>query len=331
MNIFEECDLGNLKLKSRIIRTGIWQRETVDGGFLTPEVFNRYDKIAKSGVGAIVSEMFVLDSRDRFYDYSTHTNYKGFIKDYKEITDICHSYNVPILGQLAFFFYNDGLNQKVEPNDISLEGIRRLQAEVIMFAKKLSFAGFDGIQLNLGNNFYLSRFINPYFNNRKDNYGGNTYNRTRIVLEIIKILKNNYDLHINCKINPNDVRKGGMTQEESIKIAKLLEEAGADSIQITARTISHANKEGLHPFMDYANKLVKEVDIPVILGGSLRDSKTIDTILNTTNIDFVSLSKPFTAQPDFLAEWKENGEGVCICQSCNNCYGKKTSTCFKYK
>lgn len=330
-DMFDECELGNLKLKSRIIRTGIWERETENGGFLKNSVFERYNKIAKSGVGAIISEMFVLDSRDRFYEYSTHTNYKGFIKDYKEITDLVHSYNVPILGQLAFFFYNEGLNQKVEPNDISIEGIRRLQTDVIMFAKKLSFAGFDGIQLNLGNNFYFSRFTNPYFNNRKDNYGGNTYNRMRIVLEIIKILKENYDLHISCKINPVDVRKGGMTEDESIEMCKLLDEYGVDSIQVTARTISYANRiKGSHPFIDYTKRLIDVVNTPVILGGTLRDYETINTILNSSDVGFVSMSKPFTAQGDFLKEWKENGAGVSICQNCNNCYGKKESKCFKY-
>lgn len=330
-DLFDECELGDFKLKSRVIRTGIWETQKESVGLLANDVFQKYEDIAKSGVGAIVSEMLILDSRDRFNDFSVNINHKSFIKDYKDITNIAHKYNVPILGQLAFFYYNDGLDQKVEANDISLEGIRRLQAEVIMAAKKLSFAGFDGIQLNLGNNFYFARFMNPYFNQRKDDYGGNTFNRVRIILEIIKFIKDNYELHVSCKINPIDVRKGGITLEESIEICKLLEKYGADSIQITARTISYVDvKKGNHPFIDFTDKLCNEIDIPIILGGTLRDSKTINEILNTTNVELVSMSKPFVAQADFLSGWKENGEGFSICQSCNNCYSKKTSTCFKY-
>lgn len=329
-DLFDKCQFGNFELNSRVLRTGIWETQKEEGGFLSNEVFQKYEDIAKSGVGAIISEMLILDSRDRFNDYSVNINHKNFIKDYREINEIAHKYNVPVLGQLAFFFYNDGLNQKVEANDISLEGIRRLQAEIIMAVKKLSFAGFDGVQFNLGNNFYLARFINPYFNQRKDNYGGNTFNRLRIILEIIKIIKDNYDLHINCKINPIDVRKGGMTPEESLEICKLLEEYGADSIQITARTISYVGDKESHPFIDFASKLSDELNIPVVLGGTLRDSETINDILNKTNVDFVSMSKPFVAQADFLSEWKLNGGGTAICQSCNNCYSKKTSTCFKY-
>lgn len=331
-DIFDPCNLGNFKLKSRVIRTGIWETQKEEGGFLNQAVYDRYEQIAKSGVGAIISEMMILDTRDRFYDYSVNINNKRFVRDYSELTELVHKYNVPILGQLSFFFYNDGLDQKIEVNDLTLDGIKRLQTEIILAAKKLSFAGFDGIQLNLGNNFYLSRFINPYFNNRDDKYGGNTLNRVRMVLEIIQFIKKNFDLHVNCKVNPKDVRKGGMTEKETIEICKLLEKYGADSIQVTARTISFANgKECSHPFLDFANELISEINIPVILGGTLRDMETMNTILNKTDVELLSMSKPFVAQKDFLKEWKENKEGTSICYSCNNCYSKKTSTCFKYE
>lgn len=330
-DIFDEVQLGDLNLKSRIVRTGTWETETAEGGFLTSDVFDRYEKIASCGTGLIVSEIFALDYKDRFFPYSSSLNYRGFIKDYKMVTDIVHNYDVPILGQLAFFYYDDGENQKVEANDITSEGIRKLQAEVIMAAKKFSFAGFDGIQINMGNNFYLARFMNPYFNQRTDKYGGNTENRVRISSEIIKVIKKTMDMHVSCRINPWDVRKGGMTADESISIARELEKAGADSIQLTARTISQIYDKGeKHPFLVYVDDLIDAVDVPVILGGSLREMSKINDVLNNSKVEFVSMSKPFVAQADFLADWKANGKGVAICQSCNNCYSKKTSTCFKY-
>ena len=329
-DIFDKCEFAEFNLNSRIIRTGVWERQS-EGGFLTPEVFDRYENMVKSGVGLILSEIFAFDPKDRFYEYSTNTNYRGFIKDYKQITDICHNYDVPILGQLAFFYYDDGDNQKAEPNDLTIEGIRKLQAEVITVAKKFSFAGFDGIQINMGNNFYLSRFINPYFNQRDDKYGGNTLNRLRIVLEIIQLIKKTIGFHVSCRINIEDVRKGGMTQEESKKIAELLAKHGADSIQITGRTISMKyDAEEKHVFLDYADELSQKVDIPIILAGNLRDMKSMNEILNSSNVEFMSLSKPFVAQADFLADWKEKGYGSSICKGCNNCYSKKESRCFQF-
>ena len=38
-DIFDEVKLGDLKLKSRIVRTGTWETETEEGGFLTPIKF----------------------------------------------------------------------------------------------------------------------------------------------------------------------------------------------------------------------------------------------------------------------------------------------------
>ena len=330
-DIFDECHLGDLDLKSRIVRTGTWETETEDGGFLTSAIYERYEKMASSGVGTIVSEIFALDPKDRFYPYCTNMNYKGFIKDYKMVTDIAHNYGVPVLGQLAFFYYDDGDNQKAEANDLTFDGIRKLQAEVIMAAKKFSFAGFDGIQINMGNNFYLARFMNPYFNQREDQYGGNTENRVRISSEIIKVIKNTMDMHVSCRINPWDVRKGGITADESIAIACELEKAGADSIQLTARTISQVYDKGeKHPFLVYVDDLIDAVDIPVVLGGSLREMDKINDVLNNSKVEFISMSKPFVAQSDFLADWRSGIERVAICQSCNNCYSKKKSTCFKY-
>ena len=65
-DIFDECKFGDFNLNGRIIRTGTWETETAEGGFLTPAIYERYEKIASSGVGAIVSEIFALDHKDRF-------------------------------------------------------------------------------------------------------------------------------------------------------------------------------------------------------------------------------------------------------------------------
>ena len=326
--IFDKCKFGNFDIQSRIIRSGMWESQKSENGILDQAVFNRYENIAKSGVGLINSEFFCIDSRDRFAKYSSNVNYKGFVKDYNEITNIAHKYNVPILGQLAIFWYNDGLNQKVTPNDISFEGIRRFQTDVILAAKKFEFAGFDGIQINMGNNFYLSNFINPYFNQREDKYGGNTFNRMRIVLEIVRVIKKNYDIHVNVKLNANDGRKGGIGFDESMEMCKLLEEYGADSIQLTSRSNTFPTSDGSNPFIDYADKLSGDTNIPIILGGRFNDKDNIENVLNTTNIEYISMSKPFVAEPDFLVNWKAGTSSETKCINCKNCYSKKVSTCF---
>jgi 2,4-dienoyl-CoA reductase-like NADH-dependent reductase (Old Yellow Enzyme family) len=115
----------------------------------------------------------------------------------------------------------------MEVNDLTIEDIRTIQADYIMAAKKIAFAGFDGIELCIGNNFYLSRVMNPFENTRSDEYGGSTSNRVRMVSEIIKLIKKTADLHIHCKVNLYQ------DEEDSLEICKILDESGADSLQIT--------------------------------------------------------------------------------------------------
>ena len=56
-NLFDYCEFGDLKLNSRIVRTGLWESEREKSGNLTPEIYNRYENIAASGVGLIITEL----------------------------------------------------------------------------------------------------------------------------------------------------------------------------------------------------------------------------------------------------------------------------------
>ena len=202
---------------------------------------------------------------------------------------------------------------------------------MIIAAQKFDYAGFDGIQIGLGNYYFLSRFINPHFNSRSDRYGGSTLSRLKIVLEIIKVIKETTELHINCRLNAFDGTTNGMTLDETIEVAKILEKYGVDSLQITRprspQFFTRENREK-NPLIEASEKIIKNVDIPVILGGGATTQKQINDILNSTDINYISMQRPFVADPSFLVEWKIEGNGESKCKTCNNCYWKKTSTCF---
>lgn len=331
-DIFDETKLGNLELQSRIIRTGLWESETKNGK-LTPEVYNRYERIAKSGVGMITTELIALYDKNKFNEYAHKIYQLNFIGDFRKLTDMVHSYNVPILAQLEFVEFNRGIDMNIPVNDLTKDDIRKIQTDIIIAAKKLSFAGFDGIQLALGNNFFLSKFINPYYNQRKDAYGKDILGRMRIILETIKVIRDNFNLHINARINAFDGRKGGITCNESIKMCQLLEEYGADSIQVT-RPLSplyFTREEENNVLVDYTMKLKEAISLPVVVGGGFTDMDKINNILNEKDIDFVSMYRPFVAEPEFLVNWKKDKKRVSRCKMCNNCYRVKTSTCYYFK
>lgn len=332
-DMFDYCQFGEFQLNSRIVRTGLWESQREKAGNLTPEIYDRYENLAASGVGLIISELFSLYPKDVFSKYSNTLNYRQFVKEAKDLTDLVHVYDVPIFAQVGFVQFPKYAQQNVRIEDLTIEDIRKIQTDYIIAAKKIAYGGFDGIQIALGNYYFLTRFINPYFNKRQDKYGGNTFNRLRIVLEIIKVIKQNTNLHINCRLNAFDIQKGGMTLEDTIEVAKLLEKHGADSLQITRpRSPQYFSREnyGKKVLASACNDIIDNVDIPVIMGGGMTTQRQINNILNKTKVDFISLQRPFVADPSFLVDWQIEGEGQVKCRTCNNCYWKKTSTCFIY-
>lgn len=330
-DLFDYIDFGDLKLNSRIVRTGLWESQREKSGNFTPEIYNRYENIAASGVGLIITELISLYPKDVFSKYSHTLNYNQFVREAKDLTDLVHVYDVPIFAQLGFVQFNKKTEQNIRIEDVSVEDIRKIQTDYIIAAKKIAYSGFDGIQLALGNYYFLSRFISPYYNKRKDKFGGNTYNRLRIVLQIIKIIKQTTDLHVNCRLNAFDIQKGGMTLDETIEIAKLLEQNGADSLQITRpRSPQYFSRENYEKSLlaNACNDIIDNVDIPVIMGGGVKTQRQINNVLNKTKVDYISMQRPFVADPSFLVDWQLEGDGETICRTCNNCYWKKTSTCF---
>lgn len=329
-DLFDLVEFGNLKLNSRIVRTGLWESQREKTGNLTPEIYNRYENMAASGVGLIITELFSLYPNDVFSKYSNTVNYARFVREARDLTDLVHLYDVPIFAQLGFVQYNKRLEQNVRVENVTIDDIRKIQTDIIVAAQKFDYGGFDGIQLGLGNYYFLSRFINPNFNSRTDKYGGNTKNRLRMVLELIKVIKDTTKLHINCRLNAFDGTTNGMTLEETVDIAKLLEKHGVDSLQITRpRSPQFFTRENIdkNPLIEATERIIDSVNIPVILGGGAYSQNQINFLLNSSNIDFISMQRPFVKDPSFLVDWQIEGNGESRCITCNNCYWKKTSTC----
>lgn len=323
-DVFDNIKFGRFNLQSRIIRTGLWESQNRSLKRLTPEIYDRYERLAKNNVGLIISELISLYSHDRFSDYSSYINSPYFVKEYKTVTDTVHQYDIPIFAQVGFVNCNVNQKQMMGVNDMTHEDIRTIQADYLVAAKKVAFAGFDGIHLNIGNNYFLSRVMDPFENQREDEYGGNTYNRVRMVLEIIKLIKKFTNLHVHCRVNLYK------DFDDSLEICRILSENGADSLQITKFLSPQYFRKGTsneNMLVSFTDAVASNVQIPVVLGGGLSDMDSINKLINSKNIEFLSMQRPFVRSQTFITQWKEDGHGQSECKTCNNCYWKKSSQC----
>ena len=257
------------------------------------------------------------------------------IPQYKQLTDIVHKDNCPILAQLALgaFYNNDGV--EINPDDMTLEDIKKVVDLFISAAERAKKANFDGIQIHAAHFFFLSKFISPLKNHRNDEYGGSTEKRSKILVDILTgIKKLNLGLHISIKINSNDFEEGGNDENECIKICKILEKEGIDSIEISGNGSSrmkikpHVNEAY---FLDCAKKVAEEVNIPIALVGGIRSRKTMQNILDSTKIQIISLSRPLNCDPEFPKKMESGDIEDSRCISCNGCYKSNCHKCVVFK
>ena len=121
----------------------------------------------------------------------------------------------------------------------STDEVRSWEQTIIGMAKRLHDDGFDAFELNFAANNVGQSFLSRARNNRTDEYGPQSIeNRTRFAVEVIRGVKEacGQDFAVQVLINGvecNDKQLGAdslyTTIEENKAIAKILEEAGADT------------------------------------------------------------------------------------------------------
>ena len=333
--LFEEISLNHLTLKNRLVRSATWEGIAADDGSIDERTYRIYEELAAGGVGAIVTGFTSVSDNDFYFDGMMRLSHDELIPQYKKLTDIIHLYKVPVITQLALgaFYRPHGERGflQVDPDDMTREEIELVEKQFAEAARRAAEAGFDGVQIHAAHFFFLSHFISPAVNHRSDTYGGSTENRARIVREILsKIRETTPNLHVSVKINSSDFTQGGLTEEESIEICKLLSADGIDSIEVSGNGTSVGGiRAGVNEayFAPFASWLSDEVKTPVICVGGFRSRSVMEEVLNKSNIALISLSRPLVREPNFPKKLQAGKSEVSKCVSCNGCYSSYMHRC----
>ena len=318
--IFESASLGKLTLENRLIRSATWEGLADAAGHMPGELYQVYEGLAKGGVGAIISGFTSVADDDHYFGGMARLSNDGLIEGHKRLTDICHAKNRRVLVQLALGEYHRNIDID-EMSEADVAAVIRLFVDAARRAEK---ANYDGVQIHAAHNFFLSRFISPAYNHRSDAYGGSAAGRGKIILDILRAVKDAAPgLHVTMKINCSDFMPGGLTPMESLDICRLCTEAGMDSIEVSGNGTSVAGiKAGVNEayFKDFALALADMVSIPIILVGGHRSLESMESVLNEGKIEFLSLSRPLVREPDLPSRWQRGDTAPSKCVSCNMCY-----------
>jgi 2,4-dienoyl-CoA reductase-like NADH-dependent reductase (Old Yellow Enzyme family) len=180
-------------------------------------------------------------------------------------------------------------------------------------------AGFTGVQIHSAHGYLLSEFLSPNANRRSDRYGGELRNRARVLLNVLKTVREAVgpEFPVAVKLNSADFQKGGFAFEESLQVAQWLEEGGIDLIEISGGTYEQPKLvgiEGFEPeepqnvkastrmreayFVDFAIAMRERVRVPLMVTGGFRRRDVIEEAIRSGAADLVGLGRPMCVDTD---------------------------------
>jgi 2,4-dienoyl-CoA reductase-like NADH-dependent reductase (Old Yellow Enzyme family) len=103
-------------------------------------------------------------------------------------------------------------------------------------ARRSAEAGFRAIELHAAHGYLLHQFLSPLSNLRTDEYGGPLENRARLLLRIVKRVRQaiGEDAALFIRFSATDWIDGGWNEAETVTVADWAHTAGADVFDISS-------------------------------------------------------------------------------------------------
>lgn len=218
-----------------------------------------------------------------------------------------------------------------------------IQYIVKRFADAAEIAYLGGVEMVMvhgGHGWLLHEFLSPLNNHRTDQYGGSLENRARVSLMVVDAIRKRCpDLLIEFRLSGSELVKGGLTIEDQVEFAKLLD-GKVDLIHVTAGTFhypetnQHMVPNAFHPFgvnVDFAAAIKQAVKTPVAVVGGLDDPDRAEEVLAQGKADVIALGRSLIADaqlPNKLCSGQ--GDDITPCIRCNHCISESFVPYVKY-
>lgn len=179
--------------------------------------------------------------------------------------------------------------------------------------------GFTGVQIHAAHGYLISQFLSPRSNQRDDRWGGSLENRARFLMFTINTVRTlvGPDFPISVKLNSADFQRGGFAFEDSLKVARWLQDAGVDLIEISGGTYEQPKLLGIEGieaeeaqdvaqttlareayFVDFAKAMKIELSIPLMVTGGFRSASAMEQALRSGAADVIGLARPLCVLPE---------------------------------
>ena len=211
-----------------------------------------------------------------------------------------------------------------EPRELSGTEINQTVDDFGRGAALARSLGFDAVEIMGSEGYLIDQFLSPLTNHRDDGWGGDADRRARFGVEVTRRVRAaaGSGFPVIFRMSGADLMDGGVPREEVLGFARAVAAAGADALNIgigwhesPVPTVQAIVPPGTWAPVAAAVKAAVGA-IPVITSNRVNRLEIAEGILNAGQADFVSMARPFLADP-WLIDSARRDRPVNICIGCN--------------
>ena len=317
--VFEPGAINGMVLKNRFVRSGTWDGMAEADGACTQKMIDLLVQLANGGVGLVVTGFAFVSREGQALPFQMGAYSDDLLPGLTKMTQSVHKAGCSIVLQIHHgglfavpeIIGQDPLGPSILNTEkgplgkaMTIEQIRGAIAAFRAAAVRGKKAGFDGVQIHVAHAYLLNQFLSPFFNHREDEYGGSLENRARLTLEVVRSVREAVgDAYpVLIKLNADDFLPGGFAVDEMLQVARMLERAGVDAIELSGGTLmalvagnpnaSPVREEDKIYYEEAARRYKAEIKTPLMLVGGIRSPREARNLVDQGITDFISLARP---------------------------------------
>jgi 2,4-dienoyl-CoA reductase (NADPH2) len=217
------------------------------------------------------------------------------------------------------------------PRELSGEEIWEAVADFGRAAARAVELGFGAVEVMGSEGYLVDQFLSPLTNRREDEWGGDAERRLRFGVELARAVREAVgpEFPVVFRMTGAELMPGGRELPEVLGFARALAASGVDALNIgvgwhesPVPTVQGPVPHGA--WMPWAGEVARAVSaggdggggVPVIGGNRVNRLVQAATLLREEAIEFVSMSRPFLADPELVARGRD-GRPLDVCIACN--------------
>jgi len=355
--LFSPIKIGSMEVKNRIVLPPMHMGYGSLDGTISEKYRDFYGARAKGGCGLIISEAAAVNENRKYGLVPIGLYNDEVIPSWAELAKTIHSHGGKLAAQLMdpgpesmkLLTGNDPLAPSVVPGrnlfrsipkELTIEQIESVVDDFAEAIRRAQEAGLDAVEIHAAHGYaMIGSFLSPFFNKRTDAYGGSQEARLKILLDVINLARSKVgrDFPLIVRIAGDERRTGGRTVQESQFIARILEEATIDALEVSGGTVPTVMWGVVAPSgtplalnADFAADVKQVVDIPIICVGRINTPRIAEFVLETGKADMVSMGRAQICDPEMANKAQAgNIDDIAPCIGCNlGCIGTVTQGTF---